>query len=117
MKIILTGLEEFGLVGELDLDSGPTGREMNRFRKEAQISPSDLTDALANGAVEIVQLYVYTALQRAGNAAAAGRVLDIPLERLGGIELETDDEEEVAAGEQLPPTVENESPESERPAA
>lgn len=113
MKIVLTDLDEFGLTGELELDQGPTGREMNRFRKEADMTPSDLTDALKNGAVEVVQLYLYTALQRAGNPIGAGRVLDIPLERLDGIEIETDDEEEDAAGKQLPPTQESESPESE----
>lgn len=106
MKIVLTDLEDFGLSGELELDNGPTGREMNRFRKEAQISPSELTDAIKNGAVEVVQLYVYTALERAGQSIAAARVLDIPLERLGGIEIETDEDEEVAADEQLPPTTE-----------
>lgn len=120
MKIILTDLEEFGLQGELDLETGPTGREMNRFRKEAQMTPSDLTDAISNGAVEVVQLYLFTALERAGQSLAAGRVLDIPLERLGGIEIETDDEtdvEEVAAEKQLPPTPETASPESESVAA
>ena len=112
MKIILTDLDEFGLEGALELEQGPTGREMNRFRKEAQITPSDLTDAIKNGAVEVVQLYVFTALERAGKPA--GQVLDIPLERLGGIEIETDDEaEEVAADEQLPPTRVTGSDESE----
>lgn len=117
MKIILTNLEEFGLTGELDLDHGPTGREMARFRKEAQMTPSDLSDALQNGAIELVQLFLYTALQRNGDSIAAERVLDIPFEKLKGIEMEKDDDtEEVAADKQLPPTSENESPESGQPA-
>lgn len=103
MKIILNGLEKFGLTGEYELDPGPTGREMNRFRKEAELSPSELTDAIANGSLDIIRMYAFVALERSDRAALAGTVFDVPLELLGGIQVEIDDEE-APADPLLPPT-------------
>lgn len=114
MKIILAGLEEYGLEGEYDLDRHPTGREMNRFRKEAEMTPSDLTDAVSGSGLDIIRLYAYTALARSGRVDLAAKILDIPLDRLGGIEVERDDEDEEQEDvEQLPPTSGSESNESE----
>lgn len=102
MKIILTGLGEFGLDGEYEMESHPTGRELNRFRKEAELSPSELTDAIQNGALDVVRMYAYTAIARGGNATLAAKILDVPLDRLAGIEVDAEDgdEEDVS----LPPT-------------
>ena len=124
MRIILTGLGEYGLDGEYELDRHPTGREMNRFRKDAEMSPSDLTDAIANGAVDVVRLYAHTALSRAGRADLASKVMDVPLDLLAGIEVvddsEGDDENAdvvqahgVGAAVDLPPTSGSASSESE----
>jgi hypothetical protein len=113
MKIILSGLEQYGLEGEFDLDRHPTGREMNRFRKEAEMSPSELTDAVSGSGLDVVRLYAYTALARAGLVDAAAKVLDVPLDLLKGIEVETDDDDEQEEG-QLPPTLGSGSNESER---
>ena len=111
MKIRLTGTGEFNLDGEYELEPHPNTRELTRFRKEAGMSPSEVADALSLGGIEVVPLYVYTALQRQGRSADAVRVLDVPFDVWAGADLdkkgadaEDPDEQAEEEPEQLPPT-------------
>jgi hypothetical protein len=112
MKIILKRLEEFGLDGEFDLDTHPTAHELNRFRKEAGYSPSELSDALNSG-LDVVRLYAYVALQRAAQPTLASKVFDLPLDVLKGIEVEGVDDDAEEGEQELPPTSGSGSSESE----
>lgn len=110
-RIQLTGLAEFGLDGEYELEPQPNTRELTRFRKEAGISPSELTEILSVGSLELLPLYVYTALQRQGKGDLASRVLDVPFDLWTGADTTDDAAIDGLTGEEseedetnLPPT-------------
>lgn len=93
MKIRLEGTGDFGLDGEYELEPQPNMREFTRFRKEAELSPSEMTDIITNGGLEVLPFYIYTALHRAGRGDEAGRVLDMPYDLWGGSKIDQDDGE------------------------
>ena len=108
MKINLQGLEAYNIPsGEYDLQPGPTGREMNRFRREAELTPAELTNALEGGGLDIVRLYAYVALERGGHPLEAANVLDIPFEDLRKIKAiqEPGDPSEEEIDPKIPPTL------------
>lgn len=106
MKINLQGLEAYNIpAGEFELAPGPTGREMNRFRREAELTPAELTNALEGGGLDVVRLYAYVALERGGHPLEAPNVLDIPFEELRKISAirEPGDPGEEGIDPKLPP--------------
>lgn len=123
MQINLTGLDENGfpgLDGEYHLDPQPNLRELTRFRKEAGLSPSEMLEILSGTSLELLPLYVYTALQRRGQADLASKVFDIPFDLWGGADFKGDVEPEADGGDggeedesKLPPPPGSDENESE----
>jgi hypothetical protein len=87
MQIKLEGLARYGLDGEYELDPQPNMHEFTRFRKAAGLTPSEMTDVITGGGLELLPLYVYTALWRAGKPAEAAMVFEVPFDMWGGADL------------------------------
>jgi hypothetical protein len=114
MRIIITPeLAQYGIpAGEYELATHPIYPELQRFRKAAGYTPSELDDALKSG-TDILRLYTYTALLRSDQHASAANVFNLPLDVLGEIDADLEDGDEPVEGDELPPTLRSESPESD----
>lgn len=98
MLLKITGLDQ--LDGEYELDPQPNLREITAFRKVAGLTPSEMGDAFLHGGLEVLPLYVFTALTRQGRPDLASLVLDVPLDKWGGFDMSTEPE---PGDDEIPP--------------